>query len=187
VVISDSLRQASAARERAFAFLITEYGYRRDRPRFRWGGFELRYRGPVMGVRIDWSPPPGIPLPLGWSGWRMAPSRPTLSPSTRLPSCTTSTSVILTRSAASNARYRSGSFTPCRTSRRRGPWRTACAAAALTCSPVTSLGYRSWSSASGTGLAEVNTVCDRRIVRRHRVARLRLPDTMDDFGGSARR
>jgi hypothetical protein len=62
VVISDSLRQASAARGRAFAFLITEYGYRRDRPRFRWGGFELRYRGPVMGVRIDWSPPPGDPL-----------------------------------------------------------------------------------------------------------------------------
>jgi hypothetical protein len=38
-----------------------------------------------------------------------------------------------------------------------------------------------------SGLAEVGTVCDRRIVRRHRVARLRLPDTMDDFGGSARR
>lgn len=36
-------------------------------------------------------------------------------------------------------------------------------------------------------LAEVGAVCDRRIVRRHRVARLRLPDTMDDFDGSARR
>jgi hypothetical protein len=56
VVIDDGLRDARAACERAFAFLMTDFGYRRDRRRFQWGGFLLRYRGPVIGVQIAWYP-----------------------------------------------------------------------------------------------------------------------------------
>jgi hypothetical protein len=52
VVIDDGLRDARAACERAFAFLMTDFGYRR----FQWGGFLLRYRGPVIGVQIAWYP-----------------------------------------------------------------------------------------------------------------------------------
>jgi hypothetical protein len=57
VVIDDGLRDARTARERAFAFLMTDFGYRRDRRRFQWGGFLLRYRGPAIGVQIAWYPP----------------------------------------------------------------------------------------------------------------------------------
>lgn len=56
VVIGDHLHAARGACERAFAFLMTDFGYRRDRRRFEWGGFLLRYRGPVMGVKIAWYP-----------------------------------------------------------------------------------------------------------------------------------
>jgi hypothetical protein len=35
VVIDDGLRDARAACERAFAFLTTDFGYRRDRRRFQ--------------------------------------------------------------------------------------------------------------------------------------------------------
>lgn len=53
---SDALRESRAACERAFGFLVTEHGYRRDRRRFQWNGFLLRYRGPVMGVQVSWYP-----------------------------------------------------------------------------------------------------------------------------------
>lgn len=56
VVISDALREARAACERAFAFLVADFGYRRDRRRFQWAGFLLRYRGPVIGVQVAWYP-----------------------------------------------------------------------------------------------------------------------------------
>jgi hypothetical protein len=56
MVIGDHLRTARAACERAFAFLMTDLGYRRDRRRFQWGGFLLRYRGPLVGVQISWYP-----------------------------------------------------------------------------------------------------------------------------------
>jgi hypothetical protein len=42
--------------ERAFAFLIDDFGYRRVRRRFRRNGFELAYQGPATGVIVDWYP-----------------------------------------------------------------------------------------------------------------------------------
>jgi len=47
---------ASAACERAFGFLVSEFGYERKDVRFRLHGFSLRYRGPVMGGLLDWYP-----------------------------------------------------------------------------------------------------------------------------------
>jgi len=55
-VTSDALREARDACERAFGFLVAEHGYRRDRRRFQWNGFLLRYRGPVLGVQVTWYP-----------------------------------------------------------------------------------------------------------------------------------
>jgi hypothetical protein len=55
-VTSEALREARAACDRAFGFLVTEHGYRRDRRRFQWNGFLLRYRGPVVGVQVTWYP-----------------------------------------------------------------------------------------------------------------------------------
>jgi hypothetical protein len=50
------LREARSACERQFSFLVTEFGYRKVRSRFQWGGFELRYRGPSVGVAVEWFP-----------------------------------------------------------------------------------------------------------------------------------
>lgn len=51
-----TLREARAVCERAFAFLVTDFGYKKVRSRFRWSGFEVGYRGPVMGVLVEWHP-----------------------------------------------------------------------------------------------------------------------------------
>lgn len=53
---SDQLREARATCEQAFSFLVTEFGYRKVRGRFQWSGFELGYRGPGMGVLVEWYP-----------------------------------------------------------------------------------------------------------------------------------
>lgn len=53
---SGELREARAACEHAFAFLVSDFGYRKVRGRFRWGGFELGYRGQVLGVLVEWHP-----------------------------------------------------------------------------------------------------------------------------------
>jgi len=55
-VTSDEVRGAGAACQRAFAFLVTEFGYRQDRLVFRSSGFELRYVGPGLGVLVEWYP-----------------------------------------------------------------------------------------------------------------------------------
>lgn len=53
---SDYVREARAVCDRAFAFLVKEFGYRKPRRGFQWSGFWLRYYGPVMGVLVDWYP-----------------------------------------------------------------------------------------------------------------------------------
>lgn len=55
-MISDQLREARAACERAFSFLVSDFGYRKVRSRFRWSGFELAYQGQVLGVLVEWYP-----------------------------------------------------------------------------------------------------------------------------------
>jgi hypothetical protein len=55
-VTTDQLREARAICERKFSFLVTEFGYRKVRGRFQWGGFELGYRGPGPGVLVEWYP-----------------------------------------------------------------------------------------------------------------------------------
>jgi hypothetical protein len=55
-VTSDYVREARAACNRAFAFLVTEFGYREPCRGFQWSGFWLRYPGPVMGVLVAWYP-----------------------------------------------------------------------------------------------------------------------------------
>jgi hypothetical protein len=55
-VTSDALREARAACERAFSFLVSDFDYRKVRGRFRWGGFELGYCGQVLGVLVEWYP-----------------------------------------------------------------------------------------------------------------------------------
>jgi hypothetical protein len=55
-VTTDQLREARATCERAFSFLVTDFGYRKVRGRFQWGGFELGYRGPGVGVLVEWYP-----------------------------------------------------------------------------------------------------------------------------------
>lgn len=52
----DQLREARAACERAFSFLVSDFGYRKVRGRFHWGGFELAYQGQVLGVLVEWYP-----------------------------------------------------------------------------------------------------------------------------------
>lgn len=49
-------RESRAACESAFAFLADEFGYRRCVRRFRYGGFELGYCGPGIGVLVEWYP-----------------------------------------------------------------------------------------------------------------------------------
>jgi hypothetical protein len=56
IMISEHLREARSACERQFSFLVTEFGYRKVRCRFQWNGFELRYRGPLVGVVVEWFP-----------------------------------------------------------------------------------------------------------------------------------
>jgi hypothetical protein len=56
VMTAEYLRLACAACERAFGFLVSDFGYERKDVRFRWSGFALRYRGPVIGVLVDWYP-----------------------------------------------------------------------------------------------------------------------------------
>jgi hypothetical protein len=53
---SDQLRDARAACEQAFSFLVSDFGYRKIRSRFQWGGFELGYRGRGIGVLVEWYP-----------------------------------------------------------------------------------------------------------------------------------
>jgi hypothetical protein len=55
-MISEHVREARSACERQFSFLVTEFGYRKVRSRFKWHGFELRYRGPSVGVVVEWFP-----------------------------------------------------------------------------------------------------------------------------------
>jgi len=55
-VTSDCVRQARTACELAFAFLVAEFGFRRDRARYENSGFLLRYRGSGTGVLVDWYP-----------------------------------------------------------------------------------------------------------------------------------
>jgi hypothetical protein len=53
---SDQVRQSRSTCERVFAFLVDDFGYRRMRRRFQWGGYELGYCGPTVGVLIEWYP-----------------------------------------------------------------------------------------------------------------------------------
>lgn len=55
-MIREYLREARSACERQFSFLVTEFGYRKVRRRFMWGGFQLHYRGPSLGVVVEWFP-----------------------------------------------------------------------------------------------------------------------------------
>lgn len=55
-MISDQVRGARAACEQAFSFLVSDFGYRKVRSRFQWGGFELGYRAQVLGVLVEWYP-----------------------------------------------------------------------------------------------------------------------------------
>jgi hypothetical protein len=55
-MISEHVREARSACERQFSFLATEFGYRKVRSRFKWHGFELRYRGPLVGIVVEWFP-----------------------------------------------------------------------------------------------------------------------------------
>jgi hypothetical protein len=53
---TDHVREARAACERQFSFLVTEFGYRKVRSRLESNGFELRYLGPTLGVVVQWFP-----------------------------------------------------------------------------------------------------------------------------------
>jgi hypothetical protein len=55
-MISEHVREARSACERQFSFLVTEFGYRKVRSRFKWHGFELRYRGALVGIVVEWFP-----------------------------------------------------------------------------------------------------------------------------------
>src|SRR5215469_9953504 len=51
-----AIRDARAATERAFKFLLDDFGYRRCLRRYQWQGFVLGYCGPVVGVQVSWYP-----------------------------------------------------------------------------------------------------------------------------------
>jgi hypothetical protein len=55
-VTSGRLLVARAICERAFSFLGTDFGYRKVRGRFQRSGFDLGYRGPGLGVLVEWYP-----------------------------------------------------------------------------------------------------------------------------------
>ena len=57
---SDWLRDRREFCEEQFSFLAGEFGYRRSRRRFRWGGFQLCYLGPGAGVLVEWYPRDGV-------------------------------------------------------------------------------------------------------------------------------
>jgi hypothetical protein len=50
------LSGSTAACERAFAFLVAEYGFERTDTVFANHGFAIRYRGTALGVVVDWYP-----------------------------------------------------------------------------------------------------------------------------------
>jgi hypothetical protein len=52
----EEMQEIRAACEDAFSFLVTEFGYRKVRGRFRWNGFEFGYGGPFVGVLVEWYP-----------------------------------------------------------------------------------------------------------------------------------
>jgi hypothetical protein len=54
--ISEYMRETARVCEREFGFLVQEFGYRLDKPRFESGGFALRYSGSSLGVEVDWYP-----------------------------------------------------------------------------------------------------------------------------------
>lgn len=58
VLVKDDpwLRATRDACERAFAFLLEEFGYENCLSRFGGGGFELGYVGPGVGIRLNWVP-----------------------------------------------------------------------------------------------------------------------------------
>jgi hypothetical protein len=49
-------RESRAACELAFAFLVDDFDYRRCVRRFQYGGFQLGYCGPDIGVLVEWYP-----------------------------------------------------------------------------------------------------------------------------------
>src|SRR5215510_10042153 len=53
---ANEVREARAACERAFAFLVDDLGYKRCRRKYEDRGFVLEYRGPVVGVQVNWYP-----------------------------------------------------------------------------------------------------------------------------------
>jgi hypothetical protein len=55
-MMSEYVRDASRTCDQAFGFLVQEFGYVRMAPAFEKAGFALRYRGPVVGVIVDWHP-----------------------------------------------------------------------------------------------------------------------------------
>jgi hypothetical protein len=57
-------RESRAACEFAFAFLVDDFGYRRCVRRFQYGGFQLCYRGPDIGVLVEWYPRDLLPTSL---------------------------------------------------------------------------------------------------------------------------
>jgi hypothetical protein len=67
-VTSDWLQEARTICERAFSFLVTDFGYRKVRGRFQWSGFELGYRG---ALRTSCGTPKAVYrqlIPTGYTG-----------------------------------------------------------------------------------------------------------------------
>jgi hypothetical protein len=56
IVTTEPVRQAAQICERAFDFLVGEFGYLPRGIRFESGGFSLRYLGSALGVDVDWYP-----------------------------------------------------------------------------------------------------------------------------------
>lgn len=56
----EKVRRSRVVAEAAFAFLVGEFGYRRCLRRFWYGGFQLGYCGPGVGVLIEQDPREGL-------------------------------------------------------------------------------------------------------------------------------
>jgi hypothetical protein len=55
-VTHPEIRDARAATERAFAFLVDDLSYKPCTRKYQWGGFVLRYCGPRVGVEVSLYP-----------------------------------------------------------------------------------------------------------------------------------
>lgn len=53
---SEEMREIRADCEDAFSFLVTDFGFRKVKGRFRPDGFEFGYSGPFAGVLVEWYP-----------------------------------------------------------------------------------------------------------------------------------